>query len=71
MYVECAGNLLQVQEFPAKCRKFPAQFAYVQEKYEEALILLSHVKNEKIFIPTLLHFFLHVFSFFLHSSYTF
>ena len=69
MYVECAGNLLHVQEFPAKCRKFPAQFAYVQEKYEEALILLSHVKNEGILQEYLfLHFFISSCTFF-NSSY--
>ena len=34
MYGECAGNFLSVQEFQAK---FPAQLAYVQEEYEEAL----------------------------------
>jgi hypothetical protein len=31
------GNFLHVQEFQAKCRKFPAQLADVQEEYKEAL----------------------------------
>ena len=36
MYGECATTFLNVQEFQAKCKKFPAQLAHVQEEYEEA-----------------------------------
>ena len=62
MYGECAGNFLHVQEFPAKCRKFLAQLAHVQEEYKEALNYSCTCKKygdvAGIF-PTLFHFFLH------------
>ena len=44
MYRECAGNFLNVQEFQAKRKKFPAQLGHVQEEYEEALFFLHMSK---------------------------
>ena len=54
------GNVAtgSVQEFQAKCKKFPAQLVHVQEEYEEALNSSAHVKNMGILQEYFLHLFI-------------
>ena len=35
IYAECSGNLMNVKEFPATCRKYPVKPAGVRNNYEE------------------------------------
>ena len=58
-------------KFQAKCKKFLAQLAHVQEEYEEALNCSCTCQEYRDFagiFPTLFHFYLHFLKFFLHFS---
>ena len=65
-------------KFQAKCKKFLAQLAHVQEEYEEALNCSCTCQEYRDFagiFPTLFHFylhflksFIHILKFFLHIS---